>query len=111
MTTTAMEAPPVTAAPTDTGVCGTLRGYHRHRNANQRPCQPCRDEYSQTRAAAAGWVARTEAAARPLPPKLGALAGTDVGHEFAPTAPTMGLPQCRWCFGWSDDVRHLAAGR
>lgn len=28
--------------PMDTGACGTPKGYHRHTNHNQRPCEPCR---------------------------------------------------------------------
>ncbi|MEV4197044.1 hypothetical protein [Micromonospora globbae] len=57
------------------------------------------------------WVQRRErAAAMPLPPTLGRLAGTTLPHTFDPIAETLGLPQCRHCFGWSDDVRHPAAG-
>lgn len=41
----------------------------------------------------------------PLPP-LGYLAGIDDEHPFLPITATLGDPQCRHCFGWSDDYRH-----
>ncbi|SCL32122.1 hypothetical protein GA0070616_4391 [Micromonospora nigra] len=53
---------------------------------------------------------RERAAALPLP-ALGALAGTFEWHPFTPIAPVVGLPQCRHCFGFVDDVRHPVVAR
>lgn len=33
---------PERTGPTDTGACGTSRGFHRHAAANEYPCEPCR---------------------------------------------------------------------
>lgn len=40
------------------------------------------------------------------PTQLGTLAGTTAEHPFTPIVWLSGQPQCRACFGWSDDVRH-----
>lgn len=33
---------PERTEPTDTGWCGTNRGFNRHRDRNEYPCEPCR---------------------------------------------------------------------
>jgi len=37
-------------------------------------------------------------------------AGEDILHEFL-AFPTLGLPQCRTCYGFSDDPRHVLSHR
>lgn len=48
--------------------------------------------------------ARVGGDAAPAP--LGTLAGTDQEHPFLPIDATRAAPQCRHCFGWSNDYRH-----
>ena len=90
-------------APTDTGACGTPRGYDRHRRRGEVACVPCTREASTARRGRdETHRPRVGPAPIPVPKRLGWLAGTTLPHKFRPLSVT----QCGWCFGWSDDPRH-----
>lgn len=56
------------------------------------------------------WVAgaRLKEAIRetPIETPVGLFAGMGAMHPFKPLSPTLGLPQCVECFGYTDDPRH-----
>ncbi|MCX5066932.1 hypothetical protein OOJ91_13855 [Micromonospora lupini] len=93
------------AAPTDTGACGERAGYSRHRVAGEQPCRPCMDANNAANQARRRRLRPRPPmpAAVPLTPRspFGRLAALPVLHRFR------GVSQCRDCFGWWDDPRHV----
>lgn len=93
------------AEPTADDRCGTYAGYRRHQERNERQCWGCfeaaRDRDRARRIASLR--VREEVG---LPATFGRYAGTQRPHS--PVYVGLGRGQCSECFGWPDDVRHLA---
>lgn len=92
--------------PADTGACGTSAGYGRHRRRRELACGPCVTATNKARRDGRTLMRPGTSDTTPLA-AFGSYAGLDVPHAFEALFPTMGLPICRHCLGYSDDARHL----